>query len=379
MSDWLLVSGDFSRHGGMDMANLALASWLARHASGAVHVVAHDVDPELARMPRVHWTRAVRPLGMQMFGEPMLRSVALRRAAALRSRGVHIIANGGNVDAGDVCWIHYVHAAHEPRGAGIANRTKVARNHRRHLEEERRALAGARLVICNSHRTVADVMRAAAVPRDRVRLVYYGIDPSRFGPVTAEERRAARRALGVADERRLAVFAGALGDRRKGFDTLFKAWQEVCADPGWDVDLCAAGAGAELRAWRARAERELPRGRVRLAGFHRDMPALLAAADLMVHPARYEAYGLGVHEALCRGVPAIVSAHAGVAERYPEDLHPLLLSDPESVSELVDKLRAWRATGSLAARVALFAGRLRARTWDHMAREIVDAVEQSAA
>ena len=39
----------------------------------------------------------------------------------------------------------------------------------------------------------------------------------------------------------------------------------------------------------------------------------------MVHPARYEAYGLGVHEAICRGLPAIVSAGAGIAELYPAD------------------------------------------------------------
>ena len=54
------------------------------------------------------------------------------------------------------------------------------------------------------------------------------------------------------------------------------------------------------------------------------MPTVFAACDLLIHPARYEAYGLAVHEALCRGLPALVSATAGVAERYPEDLGQLL-------------------------------------------------------
>ena len=171
---------------------------------------------------------------------------------------------------------------------------------------------------------------------------------------------------------RLALFVGALGDRRKGFDTVFGAWQALCRRTDWDVDLVVAGTGAELEAWKARAARELPDGRMRFLGFRRDMPAVFAACDVLIHPARYEAYGLGVHEALCRGLPAIVSATAGVAERYPADLGNLLLQDPESVSELTERLASWRADETIAGRVAEFGARLRARTWDHMAHEIAE-------
>ena len=110
---------------------------------------------------------------------------------------------------------------------------------------------------------------------------------------------------------------------------------------------------------------------MRFLGFRRDMPAVFAACDLLIHPARYEAYGLAVHEALCRGLPALVSASAGVAERYPEDLGQLLLQDPTSVTELTERLSGWREDEGIAERVADFGSRLRARTWDHMAREIV--------
>ena len=102
------------------------------------------------------------------------------------------------------------------------------------------------------------------------------------------------------------------------------------------------------------------------------MPTVFAGCDLLIHPARYEAYGLAVHEALCRGLPALVSAKAGVAERYPEDLGQLLLQDPENVNELIERLSAWRDDEGLTERVAEFAARLRSRTWDHMAREIVE-------
>ena len=84
---------------------------------------------------------------------------------------------------------------------------------------------------------------------------------------------------------------------------------------------------------RCRRSSQVP-GRINFLGFIAICRRLLAAADVLVHPARYEAYGLAVHEALCRDIPAIVSREAGVAERFPAALEPLLLDDPDSVDEL---------------------------------------------
>lgn len=370
MHTWLLVAGDFTPDGGMDMANFALA----RHLSGrgTVHLVAHGVSPELAALPNVRAHAVPRPFGVHRFGEPLLRSTAGRVHRSLASPDLRTVANGGNADLGDLNWVHYVHAAFEPEAFGLSNRLKVAWPHRRYVAEERQALARARLVICNSHRTADDVVRLAGVARERTRVVYYGIEQTMFGPVDGAEREASRRTLGLSPARRLALFVGALGDRRKGFDTLFSAWQALCRREEWDVDLVVAGTGAELDLWKARARRELPAGRMRFLGFRRDMPVVFAACDVLIHPARYEAYGLGVHEALCRGLPAIVTATAGVAERYPADLSSLLLQDPDSVAELTERLAAWREDHSIAGRVADFGARLRSRTWDHMASEIAE-------
>jgi glycosyltransferase involved in cell wall biosynthesis len=88
--------------------------------------------------------------------------------------------------------------------------------------------------------------------------------------------------------------------------------------------------------------------------------------------ARYEAYGLGVHEALCRGLPALVAATAGVAERYPSSLQALLLDDVESAGDVAGALQRWRADAArLRTDVAAFSEALRARGWDDMARDIV--------
>ena len=375
MTPWLLASGDFVPLGGMDTANHALASYLARRGEGDVHLVAHRVSPDLVALPAIHVHHVPRPFGLHSFGEPLLTNIATRRARHVRASGGHVMANGGNVDAGDVSWAHYVHAAYEPSAAGAWNAAIVAIRYRHYVAAERRAFKRARLVLCNSARTVEDVVNRIGVDPHRARRVYYGVDSARFRPHA--DPAAAKTALGLNAAYPLVLFVGALGDRRKGFDTLFSAWCDLCRKSDWDARLLVAGSGAELAAWQARAARhgELA-GRVKFLGYRTDVPSLMAAADLVVHPARYEAYGLAVHEALCCGVPAVVSASAGVAERLPADLRGLLLQDVESAAELASRLLTWRgAQDDFRQRTLRFGATLRERSWDDMSRDIAAMAE----
>lgn len=372
--DWLLIAGDFTPLGGMDRANHALASALAQVPGRTVRLVAHRVWPDLAGRPGVHVERVARPLGSHLLGAPLLSRAGERWARRL-GPAARVVANGGNADARDVNWVHYVHAAHAPVARGWRRSAQGWATHRYDLARERRALLGARRVVCNSERTAHDVRDRVGVDPGRVRVVYYGSDAAQFPAVTAGERAAARRDLGWPEERPMAVFIGALGDRRKGFDRLLEAWRCLCEDAGWDVGLAVVGAGSELEAWRRRAIDGGVDRHVTFLGFRSDVPRILAASDLLVHPARYEAYGLGVHEAICRGLPAMVSASAGIAELYPADLHDWLFADVEDTREIADRVRRWRGgLEAAAARVRPFSERLRARSWATMAAEFQQAV-----
>jgi len=284
------------------------------------------------------------------------------------------MANGGNLNAGDVAWIHYVHAAYAPVSAGTLNAVLGAFKHRQYLAAERRALTRARLVICNSDRTVRDVVSRVEVDPARVRRIYYGIDAARFHE--QGDSAAAKARLGYRPDTPIVLFVGALGDRRKGFDTLFDAWQSVCRRSGWDAQLLVAGSGAELASWRARAATNWTASRITFLGYRTDVADLMAAADLLVHPARYEAYGLAVHEALCCGVPAIVSSCAGVVERMPESLAGLVIPDANSADDLAARLLYWRDRAfDLRERTRKVGAILRTRSWDDMSREIADIAE----
>jgi glycosyltransferase involved in cell wall biosynthesis len=378
VSRWLVASGDFTTLGGMDRANHAQARHLARRGD-EVHLVAHRVADDLAALPNVHVHPVARPLGAHLAGAPLLAEAAKRQRGTL-GPSAHVLVNGGNA-SGPATWVHYLHAAYEPRTrASLRSRVSSSLGRRYYLARERAVLSRASLVICNSRRTADDIHRCYRVAESRQRVVYYGVDGTLFGARTADQREAARAALGLSPDRRAALFIGALGDRRKGFDALFDAWRLVAAEPSWDVDLLVAGTGAERAAWERRAAQAFPRERVRFLGFRGDVADVIAAADVLVHPARYEAYGLGVHEAICRGVPAIVTRTAGIAERYPDALRDLLIEGEVEATPVAEALWRWRsAADAWAARNEAFAASLRSRSWDAMAAEIAALVEGAAA
>jgi len=159
--------------------------------------------------------------------------------------------------------------------------------------------------------------------------------------------------------------------------SLFDAWQRLCGRPDWDADLLVAGSGNALGKWQAKVSQSGLSQRIRLLGFTDQVKHLLAAADLLVSPVRYEAYGLNVQEAICRGVPALVSASAGVAERYSAELSEMLLPDPEDVSDLACRLMRWRASiDHWKVAFSSLGEHLRQQTWRNMAQQMISLIQE---
>jgi glycosyltransferase involved in cell wall biosynthesis len=375
----LMVAGDFVKTGGMDRANHALASFLADRGF-ETHLVAHSVEPALRSKPNVSVHLVPKLLGSYAASGPLLDLVGRRCAARIAGRDGRVVVNGGNCRFGDINWVHYVHAAFELTVPGsMLRRARTRASRELSVSKERQVLSKARVIFTNSNRTKRDVVEKVGISSGMIHSVYYGNDPLEFRPATEGERAGLRSELGLSPDRCLVAFVGALGDRRKGFDTLFAAWRLLCLDKAWDADLIVVGRGAELPLWKERAAEGGLESRVRFLGFRSDVPAILRACDAMVAPARYEAYGLAVQEALCSGVPAFVSALAGVAERYPKSLGDLLLTDPEDEHGIAARLRSWRTHRAYFNKeVDLLSRELGAHTWDRMAERIMELAEASS-
>lgn len=372
--EWVLVAGGFHDHGAMDRANAALARHL--EAQGArVHLVGHDIagsfrGSQIVRheVPRL---RGAAPLAESLLSR---RGMIVAGKVTSESPAARVVVNGGNCPWPDVNWVHAVHAAWPVRDDGAPAWAKVKHRavkalFRRH---ERVALRAARTIIANSDATRRAIADARLALPETVHTVYLGSDVS-WSSATAAERAAARAWLRVPADEPVVAFVGTLGfDLNKGFDVLWQAWTRLSTAGAWPAALVVAGAGARLPIWQREALRAGLDAQVRFLGHTSRVRDVLAAADLLVSPVRYEAYGLNVQEALCRGAAVMVSAGAGIAERLAGELDEALLPPDASPEALADRLRAWSAdVAGWRSRAAGAGARLRRHSWDDMASQIV--------
>jgi glycosyltransferase involved in cell wall biosynthesis len=382
-SPWVLVAGGVNRHGGTDKANFALVEYLLEREI-PVHVVTHRIEESLRAHPGLHVDLVPVPARSWLAGERLLsfrgRQVAQR--TTMLHPGSRVVVNGGNCFWGDINWVHRVHHAWSP---GVVDGPWMHRLKHRlaSLSAKRRemlSLRSARLVIANSSLTRRHLIELLNVKPDAVHAVQLGSE-SDWAPVTAVERHDARERLRLPPDRLVVAFIGAIGyDNNKGLDTLFHAWKELSGRPDWNAVLVIAGDGRALPQWKDRVSRSDFSSQIRFLGFTERITEVLAAADLLVSPVRYESYGLNVQEALCRGIPAIVSAGAGVAERYPRELRALLLPDPEDTEDLVDRMLNWRgARNYWKERVTEFSNELRKYSWRDMAERFYSLASGASA
>jgi glycosyltransferase involved in cell wall biosynthesis len=379
MKPYLIVTGDFVKMGGMDRANYALARYVAERGA-ETHLVAYRVDPELEAMPNVVVHKVRKLMGSYFVAGPLLSRVAKKWAGIVSGRGGRVVTNGGNCRFDDINWVHYVHAAYRRESSpAMLPRIKNRAAHLYFVAQERDVLPRARMLVANSNRTRQDVVDQLGIDPAKIHTVYLGTDPMEFKAATAGDRARVRREIGLPAQHPVVLFVGAPGDRRKGFDIAMRAWQMLAANSAWDAHLAVVGHGAELLLWKRRVSEAGLSDRIHFLGFRSDVPDVMRACDAMLAPSRYEPYGLAVHEALCCGLPAIVSANAGVAERYPRELADLLIPNPEDAPNVAARLRLWQANPEFFRNAAdALSATMRAYSWDDMAAKIVELGEQSA-
>ncbi|MGH7820532.1 MAG: glycosyltransferase family 4 protein [Candidatus Binatia bacterium] len=129
-------------------------------------------------------------------------------------------------------------------------------------------------------------------------------------PAGDGDRASARPALGLGAEEAVAVSVGFLHPRKR-IDLLLRSWAEVERQLA-RARLLVVGDGPERDSLR-RLAATLGLARVRFCGFvaETELPSYYRAADLLVHVAREETFGLTILEAASFGVPAVVVDEGG--------------------------------------------------------------------
>jgi glycosyltransferase involved in cell wall biosynthesis len=208
-----------------------------------------------------------------------------------------------------------------------------------YLALERLTARRAAAVLCVSP-DLADRMRRAGA-RD-VALAVVAAPPT--VPPSAEAIEKAQADIGAAG--RPVVLAVGRCAPQKGFDVLLEA---MIAMPGRDPAplLVIAGEGPAAGSLAARAREAGTE--VRFLGPRRDVPALLAAADVVAVPSRWEGQPLIAAEALRAGRPIVASRVGGMPALTGDD--GALLVPPEDPARLAAALRAVLDDPELAGRL----------------------------
>jgi glycosyltransferase involved in cell wall biosynthesis len=285
----------------------------------------------------------------------------------------------------DVLHTHLKHA--DLVGGAVARRLGLPLVSTLHLIEDsvRGVDAGKRWLAGQMRRRVADRTVAVSEAQRRWYLDAFPADPARVVtvhngvvagvPLDAGGRAAMRASLGVPTDGLLAVNV-AIMRPGKGQEDLLAALARVPEH----LRLCVAlvGDGSErARLESLSAQDRRVSGRVRFAGYRDDVPAVLQAADVVVHPSHADALPTALIHALAASAPIVATDVGGIPEVVGEDAGVLLApGDVDGLAVALSRLaddQASRARMGAAGR-RRFEEHFEARQWARRLLALYDEV-----
>jgi len=223
---------------------------------------------------------------------------------------------------------------------------------------------------------VSDAARAAYLATHRERPAH--VVTVRNGIATAPprgERAELRAALGLPPDALVATMVAVLRPG-KGHDVAAEVLARLL--PRFPaLRLLVVGTGPSLEDVRALCA---PLGEhAQLLGHRDDVPALLAASDVFLHPTSADAFPTVLLEAAAAGLPAIATAVGGIPEIVEDRRTGLLVDAPPSVEAVEAALAALLEDEALRARLGAaarerFATEFTAEAWARRLRAVYDEV-----
>ncbi len=203
------------------------------------------------------------------------------------------------------------------------------------------AISEARAMIAVSGSVRESLIKSFPNFADRIVLIPNWVDAGDCGSLSREEARAR---LGVT--KRLAV--GVVGQitRIKRQDLFIEAVARLIKDHHWgDAEFLIVGeAGpddeAYLKELRESANRLRLSDHLRFTGYVENLPALLAAFDVIAAPSDNEAFSLALAEAMASGLPVVATRVGGMAEIVEDGVTGLLIErdDLRSLVSTISRL-----------------------------------------
>lgn len=227
-------------------------------------------------------------------------------------------------------------------------------------------------IVTDSEASRTDILKHLRIPSQReagVRVVPLGVG-KRFRP--------AAETTGPEQEERRIIYVGR-ADPYKNVATLVRAFAGAGAACPFSLRLLIAGAPDPRYPEAQQLANELGIGNaVTWTGYLSDdeLVAIYQGADLLVHPSRYEGFGLQVAEAMACGVPVVCSNGGSLPEVAGD---AAILLDPDDVDGFTAQIVRVLTDGELADSMRGRGQRQAARfTWERTAREMLALYKELA-
>ena len=237
--------------------------------------------------------------------------------------------------AGDGCHIEFLERRARMQGNFRRTIDRLNPRHRAFLYLEARMFSDPRLklVLANSQQGKQEIIRHYGVAEDRIRVVYNGLDQSRFYPGLRElHRDTVRKELNFEADEPMILYVGS-GYRRKGLGELVRTLAGVDGflvvvgrDDIWPFKREAAKMGVDKRiVW---------------LGPQKNVERLYGAADVFVLPSWYEPFSNACLEAMAAGLPVVTTRETGAAEAIEDGVNGYAVDFPVWTDSLAERISA---------------------------------------
>jgi glycosyltransferase involved in cell wall biosynthesis len=240
------------------------------------------------------------------------------------------------------CWL--VSAALWGRLAGVVARVPdIILSFRSSVIDEAPTLRVARVLdgrrvryLANTGAVADSLQRRLGVPRARITVIPNGLDPREYaGP---GERDGLLRQNGCPPDTHIVLSVGRL-TAAKNYEMLLRiATRFRNLDK---VHFFIAGHGELEHYIKALAERLAVSDRVHFLGLRRDIPALMASADVFCYTSRFEGFPNALLEAMASGLPIVTTRFTGVEEIIDQNRTGLVVpqDDDAAAFDALQRLR----------------------------------------
>ena len=231
---------------------------------------------------------------------------------------------------------------------------------------ERRCLADSRATVIAISSALRNDLAQSYRRAAATVVIPHGVDRRQFHPgVRTRFREAVRGELGLSGETTLFLY---VGDLRKGMEQAIHALQAV---PGAHL---LAISRSDTASCRSAAAAHGVEDRVTMLPATGQIERYYGAADVLVLPTPYDAFGMVITEAMACGLPVITTPFAGAAELMVDGVHGRLVNSPTDISGLAAAMRSLADDADARARMGGAAAALmHDHTWDQVAERTLAA------